>query len=203
MNVLVIGAHCDDIELGAGATIYKHRKDWNIICATFCITIPARINYGIKPIELETESCNAMAILGGKSGRWFDFPNAEFANYRQEIWEELYKLKKEVNPDLVITQHPDEHQDHVTIFENTIRVFKNCSVLTYPLARSSPKCITNYYEVISHEDLNAKLAACKCYTEYQERPYFRPENIEAMARYYGIYIEKEFAEGFFVERIIR
>ena len=87
MKVLFLGSHCDDIELGCGGTIFKHRNDWQITCAVF-MTEGSHINYP----NLSRHSKDALNILEVKDVRHFNFPVNKHWNHRQKIWEELHAL---------------------------------------------------------------------------------------------------------------
>jgi LmbE family N-acetylglucosaminyl deacetylase len=192
MKVLFLGSHCDDIELGCGATIHKHRNDWQITCAIFMVD-GTHINYP----KLSKHSEAALNMLGVKDVRHFDFPVNEHYNYRQSIWEELHSLDIELQPDLVITQEKDQHQDHCTLYSETLRNFYNSSIWCY---RSSIKnCLIfnhNTYEVISFEDANNKLIALKKYFMYEDKIYFKTENLMAIMRHQGIYAGVELCESY-------
>jgi|APSaa5957512535_1039671.scaffolds.fasta_scaffold217016_2 N-acetylglucosamine malate deacetylase 1 len=191
-RVLILGSHCDDIELGCGGTLHKHRNNWKTTCAVF---MKHGDHIGLKNLYKSSEM--ALTTLGVQDVRHYDLPVNDHHKHRQEIWKKLHELEKEIQPDLVITQQPDEHQDHETMYKETIRNFRKSSVLSY---RSSIRNCMNFeyhvFEPLSSDDVLAKQEALKIYDMYTDKVYFKPENIEAMLRVQGIYVEEEFAEIF-------
>lgn len=195
MRVLVLGSHCDDIELGCGGTLYKHRNDWDITCVTFM-----RHADHIPYADIWKHSERAMDVLGVSRRYYLDFPVNGHSQHRQKMWETLHKLDVKLQPEVVITQYSDENQDHATLYLETVRNFRKASVLAY---RSSIRNCMNFnasaFEAIAKEDVDAKLEALSCYPEmYQGKIYFNSENVVAMLRTQAIYIEEEFAECFAV-----
>ncbi len=56
----------------------------------------------------------------------------EFPKFRQEILDALIRLRKKIQPDMVFTpSRYDTHQDHKTTVEETMRAFKQCTILGY------------------------------------------------------------------------
>lgn len=199
MRVLFVGCHCDDIELGCGATINKHKDDWEIFCVCFSRTGP----FGTLK-QLKKQSEDALKHLGASYIKHLDYPTNDFWIHRQNIWESLNDLNSEINPDLIFSHMSDEHQDHVVLFEETIRNFKEKNVLCYKptLAYGMSHC-WNYIEKISRLNLDVKIEACKFFKDYLNKVYFDPNVIESQARIMGANSLTEIAEAFQVYRIIK
>ena len=206
-NVLFIGAHPDDIEIGCAATIHKRNKDWKIHCATFSSEGLNGINKGLKSVQKRS-----LGILGVSEANcmWYKFRPSFFYKDRQEIWSKLNKLSIKVKPDIVFTHSKDDHQDHITLFEETVRNFYDSSIITYQINRSQRTFDPNYYEVLQQEDVDAKMKAMKEYSMYQyegkEQPSvkfcFYEKTIEAQLRTNGAYLGKEYVEAYRSIKII-
>lgn len=195
MKVLVLGSHCDDIELGCGATLFKHRLKWDITCATFA-------THATKYGNIENLSRQALSSLGLKDLRYYNFEDGQYWKNRQEIWKTLNDLCEELIPDLVITQLSDQHQDHTVLAEETARNFKKSSIIAY---RSSVHCndfAGVIFEELTQEQVNAKLRSLSHYVIYTNKIYFKPENVTSVLRVNGMRIESEFAETFNPIRMI-
>ena len=103
-TVLVLAPHTDDGELGCGATISKFIEEGkNIYYAAFSICEES-VPEGYPENILETEVKKATHVLGIKQENLivYKFKVRRFPEFRQEILEELVKLKKQINPDLVL-----------------------------------------------------------------------------------------------------
>jgi len=192
MKVLLLGSHCDDIELGCGATLDKHRDDWQVTC--FVLS-----NQGRSGMHADLWKCSLAAFqsLGISNVRFGKYPVGDFRAQRQAIWEELNTINQQVKPDLVFTQEPDRHPDHVVLYRETMRVFRRATVVAYrSSAQSSPDFLHNTLEVISQKNVQAKLRALRWYKVYSAKRYFCPKNVIAQLRVNAIAIDQEFAEAF-------
>lgn len=189
MKALFLGCHCDDIELGCGGTIHKH-KDWEVHCAVLC-------NHGYFDGELKNIKSYAQESLSnlGVTHQYFGgFIPDEFSQQRQKIWEYLSNLKK-IQPQIVFVQSNDEHPDHKLLNQESIRIFRNTTVLSYHVTRSQQCFPADTFEELSAENVETKLRSVKIYHSlYKTKNYLTPENAISQLRFNGIYPGFEFAE---------
>ena len=203
MNVLFLGAHPDDIELGCGGTIHKHVKDWQITSFTFCNK--ALQNRFPDLVDCHHKAMKSLCVANVKVG---DFYPSYMQLARNDVWDKLYDLNQNCQPDLVFTHSPDEHQDHQVVYNETLRVFFKSSVVCYHIPRSEQCFQHNYYETLTYDNASAKVRALKEYYMYAFDGDWRPSvqacmdenNILALLRVNGVYVGTEYAEVF---RIIK
>jgi len=207
MKVLFLGAHCDDIELGCGATLHKHKKDWDVTAAILGSSDISKNTLHWKSPQndaaaIEKATVIALNYLGVSQIIRKDFKSCFFRESRNEIWQFLSGLEKTIKPDLVFSQHADSHQDHETLYLETLRNFRATPVLFYrPHQRDSTPFTPNTFSVVSETNVQMKNTALDFYrVTIQERPYFRPENIIAEMRVHGMKIEQTYAEAFIATR---
>lgn len=199
MKALFIGAHCDDIELGCGGIINKFCNEWDIRCA-----VMSRSGIGSENPNLYKTSTESLKILGLSSDKLIFSDNkvSSFQDSRQTIWEELNFLNNTYNPQIVFTHNPDEHQDHVVTYQETIRNFRNVTIIKYQIMRSD-RCIkSNFFIELDHKNIYLKIKALLNYKCYAGKNYMQPDIIMAQAKTAGLYIEKTVAEGFIVDKVI-
>ena len=136
MKILLLSPHTDDIEIGAGGTLIKllQEKDSNFYWVVFSICENA-VPQGLSPDTLRSEFTNVASYLGITSYYIHNYPNMNFPAYALRILEELNRVKNEFHPDLVIAPSlNDFHQDHRTVAEQAVRVFKkDTSIIGYEL----------------------------------------------------------------------
>lgn len=135
-NVLVLAPHTDDGELGLGGTINKLITEGKRVTYVAFSTAEESVPPGFPKDILKTEVRNATAKLGIKSENLIIYSyQVRKLNYvRQEILEELIKIRKREKYDLVfIPSLHDIHQDHTTIAQEGVRAFKNTTILGYEL----------------------------------------------------------------------
>jgi len=134
-NILFIGAHFDDIELGAGGTFLRHVAE-NDNCYMLVITNSAYYNYDGTPIrDIETaakEGKNAAKILGVKkliSIGW----ETKTLQYGFKLIEIINKVIDDHKIDTIYTHwNKDVHQDHSAIGKATLNAGRHVrNILMY------------------------------------------------------------------------
>jgi len=118
MNILAIGAHFDDVELGCGGALARHAEQGDSVYV-FVATVSGFTNqYNQEVRSNETalaEAQNAMTILGVRElicGK-FKTLNVEFVD---ELNIEILKIVQEKKIDLVYTHWVgDIHHDHQAV----------------------------------------------------------------------------------------
>jgi LmbE family N-acetylglucosaminyl deacetylase len=136
-NVLILSPHADDAELGCGGLITKliDEKE-NILWIVFSTAGESLLN-GLPKDTLKKEFINVTKELNinDKNYKIFNFKVRNLQEHRQDILEELMKIRKEFNPQLVIGPSlNDFHQDHQVVAWEMIRAFKTVSsIISYEL----------------------------------------------------------------------
>ena len=128
-RMLFIGAHPDDIELGAGALIHHIQPHCDVLCVTLSDN---QKNPNLKNVVEELYA--SMAILGVPRDRVIveQFITREFPAARQEILEYLLKLRREFKPEIVFTHsQADIHQDHNVVTDEALRAYRGTTVLGF------------------------------------------------------------------------
>lgn len=206
-NVLVIAPHTDDGEIGAGGYINKlYETGCNIYYACYSIAEES-IPDGFEKNILEKEVLNATNILGIKPENVFikKYPVRKLNYYRQDILEDLTQLKKTINPDLILTPtSKDIHQDHKTIYEETIRCFKNKTILGYEILWNILDFESRCFIVLSKQNVEVKIKAISEYkSQIAKKRYSNiDEIINVQAKIRGLQIDQEFAECYEVIRLV-
>lgn len=132
LKLLCIGAHSDDIEIGAGATILG----W--IEAGVRLEVHWLVLSALGPREAEARR-SAEAFLSGAALSTIEtetFRDGYFPADRVTLKERFEVLRQVVEPDLVLTHHHDDaHQDHRLTAELTRNTFRNHLTLAYEIPK--------------------------------------------------------------------
>lgn len=154
-RALFIGAHPDDIELGAGGTVARLTSaGWDIL---LCI-LTNEANQATAS-KRSNEAKAAARLLGVKPKRiiFIGLPDTNFGCNSQTV----AAVRKVMNnckfyPDIVFTHtKADSHNDHRTAYEITLAAFRRAPILSYGIVNSliksefTPKLfvdISNYYD---------------------------------------------------------
>lgn len=138
-RVMVITAHPDDSEFGAGGTVARFVKEGREVA--YCIVTNGNKGSGDRTMTPERlagiraeEQRNAARVLGVERVAFLGYPDGEVEDTR-DLRRDVAREIRRVRPDLVICQNPNRtynlgasHRDHRTVGG----VVLDC---VYPLAR--------------------------------------------------------------------
>ena len=196
-TVLCLGAHCDDIEIGCGATLVRWQREYP----------GARFIWAVFAGEAERapESRAAAQRLLGAAGscelRFFDFADRHFPTQTARLKRVLEELKASVSADVVFThQLHDRHQDHALIADLTWNAFRSHLILEYEIPKYEGDLgHPNVFVPLTAEDLQRKVdTLLECFPSQRSRSWFTADTFRALARLRGIECASEsgFAEAF-------
>jgi LmbE family N-acetylglucosaminyl deacetylase len=205
LRVLVLAPHTDDAELGCGGTMARILEEGGqVFVAVFSIAEDS-LPPGVPPTTLEQEFFEAASRMGVPDANLFvhRYPVRRFSYDRQSILENLVRLKKQIEPHLVLLPaSTDVHQDHRVVYEEGIRAFKEISVWGYELPWNHTSFAAESFVELNERHLRKKWDALEAYRSQVAlgRPYFSWDFIMGLARVRGTQIKAEFAEAFEVLR---
>lgn len=204
-KIVVLAPHTDDGEFGCGASISKFIEEGKTVYyAAFSLaeeSVPRPFPKNI----LESEVKGATKELGIKPENLFlyRYRVRHFAYHRQEILEDLVKLNKDIQPDLVFMPclH-DLHQDHNTIAMEGLRSFKRTSILGYEIPWNNMNFATQCFIRFEEKHLKIKINALDHYNSQKGKSYASEDFIASLAKTRGVQIDVDYAEVFEVLRWI-
>jgi LmbE family N-acetylglucosaminyl deacetylase len=196
-RMLVVSPHTDDGELGCGGSIARfihEGYDIKYVALSCCEdSVPKEYPRDI----LRTEVKAATKKLGIDDPILLEFEVRKFPQYRQQILDALIQLKKEIKPGTVFTPSSfDTHQDHRVTYEETLRAFKQCTILGYEQPWNNITFNTLAFVSLREEHIRKKIEALGCYTTQKEKTYFNSDFIRGLAVTRGTQIEEQYAEAF-------
>ena len=203
-KVLLLSPHVDDIEFGCGGTISRLIDEGAKIYSAVFSFCHESIPKGLPSNILQDEMYEAAAVLKIEKQNifTFDYPVRRFTEYRQDILEDMVKLKKEINPDLVLTPSTfDVHQDHEVICKESIRAFRFNTLLGYELPWNNLEFKNQMIIKLQDKDIEKKVEAVNCYKSQQFRKYGNAILFKDGAVVRGIQNKIDLAEIFEVIKI--
>jgi LmbE family N-acetylglucosaminyl deacetylase len=204
-KVLVLAPHTDDGELGAGGTIARLVESGCEVYYAAFSTAEKSVPDGFPKDILKTEVKKATYKLGVRQENLliYNYEVRKLNYVRQEILEELVRLRKQINPDLVfLPSLNDLHQDHSTIAQEGLRAFKQKTILGYELIWNNLTFSTSCFVQLSKNHIEKKCEALYEYASQRHRDYTSKEFVTALAKTRGVQIGSDFAEAFEVIRLI-
>lgn len=203
-KILVLAPHTDDGELGLGGTIRKFIEEGKDVYYAAFSTADQSVPKGYPKDILATEVRNATQVLGIPSDHLFvyHFEVRKLSYVRQEILEELVKLRNKFHFDMVFMPSlHDIHQDHTTVANEALRAFKTTTLLGYELIWNNLSFDTDCFIQLEKRHIEAKCNALKEYHSQSHRDYTKDEFIYSLAHTRGIQVGCQYAEAFEVIRL--
>tara|TARA_B100000029_G_scaffold219144_1_gene216884 strand:- start:467 stop:1093 length:627 start_codon:yes stop_codon:yes gene_type:complete len=200
MNILAIGAHPDDIELGCSGTLLNHKKNGDKI---FLLIITNGENGGIQ--ELRIKEAEKAAGLIGAEIKILDFQDGE-------IKDDIHLIKaiedyvKSQNIDVMFTHSKnDRHQDHRNIAsacQIAMRFVNECYSYETPV---TPNNFLPTMFVDITENFEKKMLCIEAHTTQENRYYVNNNSVSNMNSFRALnagFPDKKF-EAFEINKIVR
>jgi LmbE family N-acetylglucosaminyl deacetylase len=202
-DVLVLGAHADDIEIGCGGTVLRLAE----------VVPSARVHWvvlsgdGVRTKEAEASAAEFVGGFAGSTVVVERFRDGFFPYDGGAVKDFFETLKKEVSPDLVLThQRADLHQDHRLVCELTWNTFRDHLILEYEVPKyDGDMGRPNAFVHISEELAARKVRAIgEHFSSQLEKRWFTDDLFYAMLRLRGMESNSPtgLAEAFYARKIV-
>jgi LmbE family N-acetylglucosaminyl deacetylase len=202
LRVLCIGAHSDDIEIGAGGTILQWISSGVRLEAHWCV-LSAN---GARGAEAEASAAAFLAGASRTKVELAEFRDSFFPYQGRELKEWFFGLKSRVQPDIILTHRRDDaHQDHREVCQLTWNAFRDHLILEYEV----PKWDGDLGQPNGYIAVDAKLLERKVdlllahFGSQRSKDWFDAETFRGLARLRGIECRapEGFAEAFTLRKI--
>lgn len=198
-SVALVGAHCDDIAIGAGATLLQLvRRNPQIVVHALVLTGAGT--------EREVEEKNALAAMCGDAGNRLTvagFPDGQLPRYWGEVKDCVAEFRRSCEPDLVIgPQRHDAHQDHRLLAELMPTEFRGHPYWGYEILKWESDLPTpNVYIPVPKSIAAEKQRLLHtAYLSQTGKPWFDEESFLGLMRIRGVQCRHHYAEGFVSEK---
>jgi len=132
LNVLCLGSHSDDIEIGCGGTILRLVEQYPN-CVFQWVVFSA---IGVREAEAQRAATLFVGTTRLKGPLLKAFPDGFMPFVGAEVKAVFEELKQAVSPDLIFTHNRnDAHQDHRLIAELTWNTFRDNLILEYEIPK--------------------------------------------------------------------
>lgn len=198
--VALLGAHCDDLAIGAGGsllTLCAGRPD---------LTVHALV-LGGGGTAREDEERAALADFCAPARlelTVLDFPDGRMPAHWLEVKEAVVALRGRVDADLVLAPHRgDRHQDHRLVAELVPQVFRDQLVLGYEILKwDGDLGRPPVYQPLTEETARRKAGLlAKHYPSQHGKDWYDEEAFLGLARLRGVQQHTRYAEAFHVEKL--
>lgn len=198
MNVVGIGAHPDDLEIGAGGAIALHRDQGDTV-RFLVLTSGGELS---DPSQRERETRKAAGILDVEDVHFLEYDDTRVP-YTDDIIKRIDDHLSEVNADRVyIHAEEDTHQDHRNAALASIAAARNVDeVLSFESPSTRPSFTPQYYSPLPEDVLERKIQSIRAHESQREKKYLEAEAMRGLARFRGRQANARYAEAFQVVRI--
>ncbi len=199
-NILCLGAHADDIEIGCGATLLKWvraREDLRFHWVVFSAE-------GKRSREAKA---SAQALLGKTAAtvvvRSFRMSFLPFEGAK--VKEQFEQIKEAFAPDIVFTHYRDDrHQDHRLLSDLAWNTFRDHLILEYEIPKYDGDLGGPNLFVRLDEKLARRKTAhlCQHFQTQGNKHWFAEETFLALMRLRGMECATRYAEAFYCRKLV-
>lgn len=203
LSVLCLGAHSDDIEIGAGGTLLGWQRQGILLDVHWCVFS------GIEARGREARA-SAAEFLEGVASRTIeilDFRDGFFPEEGDQIKSWFGSLKERVKPDVILTHRLDDaHQDHRQISRLAWNTFRNHLILEYEIPKwDGDMGRPNIYMPVSEPVIQRKVSLLMAHFGSQRsKHWFDAEIFLGLARLRGMECRapERYAEAFIARKLL-
>jgi LmbE family N-acetylglucosaminyl deacetylase len=199
--MLLLGAHCDDIVIGAGGSLLE-------LCRAHPgVRVTAMVLTGGGSLREEEERAALAAFCPGAQLEIVvhDMPDGRVPTRWERAKQAVEELRGLGEPDLILAPSPhDAHQDHRTLAEIVPTVFRDHLTLGYEILKwEGDLAQPTVYLPLAEPVLREKVAKLhEHYGSQRDRNWFDAETFAGLARIRGVQCHARYAEAFHAAKLV-
>jgi LmbE family N-acetylglucosaminyl deacetylase len=197
LDVLCLGAHPDDIEIGCGGTLIG-------LAARPATTVTGLVLSGRGERRQEAESA-LPRFFPGATSEVLDLPDGRLPEHWGAVKEALESLAGRCDPTLVLAPRAeDAHQDHRLLGRLVTTVWRDALVLHYEIPKWDGDLGTpSHYVHVSEDDARRKVSLLNAsFPSQVGRDWWDDELYLGLMRVRGVESRARYAEGFFAHKVL-
>jgi len=201
LRVLALGAHADDIEIGAGGAILSWIASGAEVSVDWCaLSAP-----GERADEARASANDFLKGAARADIHLGQFRDGYFPAERTAVKDWVEALKRLEKPDVIVChQRNDAHQDHRMVCELTWNTFRDHLILEYEIPKwDGDLGQPNTYVPLSEDVLAKKIKLLhKHFGTQRSKAWFDDETFRGLARLRGVECRERYAEAFFARKLL-
>ena len=202
LSVLCLGAHSDDIEIGAGATLLGWLEQGIRLDVHWCVLSGA----GEREQEAKLSANDFLAPAASRQIEVMAFRDGFFPEQGEQIKVWFEALKQRIDPDVILTHRGDDaHQDHRQVARLTWNTFRDHLILEYEIPKwDGDMARPNLYMPVSAAAIRRKIELLMTHFGSQRsRQWFDAETFLGLARLRGMECraQERYAEAFIARKL--
>ncbi len=199
INVLCLGAHCDDIEIGCGGTLLKLKESGRLGTVRWMVFSSTEVRKQEALVSAESY----LSGLAGKEVLIHSFRDGFLPFQAAEVKDRFEELKAGTDPDIIFTHYRhDRHQDHRLISDLTWNTFRNHFILEYEIPKwDGDLGVPNTFVGLEEDILDQKIRLLfSAYATQAKKHWFDSETFKALPRIRGMESSVKYAEAFYLRK---
>jgi LmbE family N-acetylglucosaminyl deacetylase len=202
-NILCLGAHCDDIEIGCGGTLIMMLRASVDVCVRWVVFCAD----AARAREARSSARNFLNGAREKKVTLLDYRDGFLPYLGSQVKEEFEKLKCEIRPDLIFTHYRDDlHQDHRLISDLTWNTWRDHFILEYEIPKYDGDLgAPNLFVPLQKRVFKRKVEAIvRAFQSQQRKQWFEKATFHGLARLRGMECNSPtgLAEAFFCRKAV-
>jgi LmbE family N-acetylglucosaminyl deacetylase len=184
-DLLVIGAHPDDIEIGCGGSILRWVQEQRIARVTWIVLSGA----GEREVEARRSAGAFLSGVADVTVRVEGFQDGYFPYDGRAIKDVFEEVKASTAPDLILTHdRNDRHQDHRLVGELTWQSFRDHLILEFEIPKFDGELgePNMYVELPDWAQAQKVRLLRDMFPSQVERHWFSDETFAGLARLRGV-----------------
>jgi LmbE family N-acetylglucosaminyl deacetylase len=203
LQILCLGAHADDIEIGCGGTLLRLAAQYPG-CVVHWVVFSA---VGVRAAEAQHAATLFVATTALRGPLLQTFPDGSLPFVGAEVKAVFAALQRTVAPDLIFThQRQDAHQDHRLIADLTWQTFRNHWILEYEIPKydgdlGQPSVFVPLPSKVSQQKVRYLMEA---FPSQHSKRWFTEETFRALMRLRGMECQAPsgYAEAFYCRKLV-
>jgi len=203
LNILALGAHADDIEIGCGGSLLR-------LLAEHPRSAVHWVVFSGSAARAEEARASAQELLGDEPGRAIvcgGFRDGFFPYQGAEIKDFFEGIKRDFAPDLIFTHRRDDaHQDHRLVAELTWNTFRDHLIFEYEIPKYDGDLgKPNVFIRLSEETCRRKVAILmRHFATQRNKHWFTDDLFLGLLRLRGMEANSPtaYAEGFYCRKVV-
>lgn len=201
LRVLALGAHSDDIEIGAGGTILSWIARGVKLEIVWCVLGAA----GERAKEAWESGEEFLRGAAKTDIRLAEFRDGYFPAEHVAVKDWVEGLKALPNPDVILTHtREDAHQDHRLLSELAWNAFRDHLILEFEIPKwDGDFGQPNVYMPLVDGTMDRKVALLnKHFGTQRSKAWFDEETFHGLARLRGVECRARYAEAFYARKVM-
>ena len=199
LQILCLGAHSDDLEIGCGGTVLRLLAERD--AAVRWVVLGCS---GERSIEAQLSAESLLAGAKQKQVEIHRFRDGFFPYVGREIKETFEQLKGRVSPDLIFTHtRADLHQDHRLVNELTWNTFRDHLILEYEIPKYDGDLgLPNLFVALDEALVEKKIRhLVGFFATQRDKRWFDEETFRGILRLRGLEAGVHYAEAFYARKV--